>query len=101
LADDAMGLLDAPSIERTHFVGISMGGTTGALLAGQHPVRIQTLTMCDCQPRSTHASQILWQDRFVLAQLKGLERLIEPTMTPGSAPTSSVSHRLPQLSCGR
>src|SRR5690349_8690555 len=39
LADDAVGLLNALSIERTHFVGISMGGTTGALIAGKHPDR--------------------------------------------------------------
>ena len=81
LTDDAVALLDALSIEQTHFVGISMGGTTGALVAARHPDRIQTLTMCDCQPRSTPASQVLWQDRYELAQLKGLEPLIEPTLT--------------------
>jgi 3-oxoadipate enol-lactonase len=37
--------------------------------------------MCDCQPRSTPASQALWQDRYEFAQLKGLEPLIEPTLT--------------------
>lgn len=81
LAADAVGLLDALSIERTHFVGISMGGTTGALLASRHPGRIRTLTMCDCRPRSTPASQALWQDRYEFARLKGVEPVVEPTLT--------------------
>jgi 3-oxoadipate enol-lactonase / 4-carboxymuconolactone decarboxylase len=45
LADDAVGLLDALKIDTAHFVGLSMGGMTGQVLAAKHPKRVRTLTL--------------------------------------------------------
>src|SRR5258708_31928927 len=39
LAADAVALLDAFEIKRTHFVGLSMGGMAAGALAQKHPPR--------------------------------------------------------------
>lgn len=44
LMSDTMGLLDALGIEKTHVVGLSMGGMIAQLLAAHHPNRVLTLT---------------------------------------------------------
>jgi pimeloyl-ACP methyl ester carboxylesterase len=45
LADDAVGVLDALGISRTHLVGISMGGALAQLIALDHPARVTSLTL--------------------------------------------------------
>ncbi len=44
LVADAVALLDALSIERAHFAGLSMGGATALGLAEQHPDRVDRVT---------------------------------------------------------
>jgi pimeloyl-ACP methyl ester carboxylesterase len=44
LVADAVGLLDALGIAKTHVVGLSMGGMIAQLLAAGHPERVLTLT---------------------------------------------------------
>lgn len=44
MADDAVGLLDALSIQKAHIVGVSMGGAIGQLVAINHPKRTLSLT---------------------------------------------------------
>ncbi len=44
LVADTVELLDALGIEKTHVVGLSMGGMIAQLLAASHPYRVLTLT---------------------------------------------------------
>ena len=44
LVADTVGLLDALGVEKTHVVGLSMGGAIAQLLAARHPERVLTLT---------------------------------------------------------
>lgn len=44
MAGDAIGVLDALSIEKAHFVGRSMGGMIAQLAASEYPKRVSSLT---------------------------------------------------------
>ena len=44
MADDAIGVLDALSIDKAHVCGASMGGMIAQIIAYRHPTRIHSLT---------------------------------------------------------
>jgi 3-oxoadipate enol-lactonase len=80
LLADALGLLDALSIKKTHFVGLSMGGATALGLAERHPDRFDRVIVCDSPCQSTPQSSKQWEDRIAVAQKYGIEALVEPTI---------------------
>jgi 3-oxoadipate enol-lactonase len=81
LVADVVALLDALSIKRAHFVGLSMGGVTALFLAQRHPERFDRIIACDCAPASTPASAQQWQERIAIAAKDGMAALAEPTVT--------------------
>jgi len=81
LVADVIALIEALAIKRAHFVGISMGGMTALFLAQRHPDRFDRIIACDCGPTSTPASAQQWTERVELAADKGMEALVEPTVT--------------------
>ncbi len=80
LADDALGLLKALGIERTHWVGLSMGGMIGQTLALKAPHVFASLSLCDTSSRVPAEAKPLWQDRIRTAEKAGMEPLVEPTL---------------------
>ena len=80
LVDDVVALLDALSIERAHFVGISMGGVTGVGLVQRYRDRVARLVACDCPAAATPASAQQWAERIGLAKEKGMEALVDVTV---------------------
>jgi 3-oxoadipate enol-lactonase len=50
LGTDVLGLLDVLGIERAHYCGLSMGGSTGMWLAVNAPERIERLVLCSTTP---------------------------------------------------
>jgi 3-oxoadipate enol-lactonase len=80
LVADVMGLLDALSIPRAHFCGLSMGGMTALFLAERHRERFDRIIACDCGPASTPASAQQWKERIEIAAKGGMEALVEPTV---------------------
>ena len=81
LADDARGLLKALGIARTHWVGISMGGMIGQTLAVSTPELLQTLSLCDTSSRIPAEAKPLWDERIAVAETKGMEPHVEPTVS--------------------
>jgi 3-oxoadipate enol-lactonase len=81
LADDALGLLKALGIERTHWVGLSMGGMIGQTLALKAPHVFASLSLCDTSSRIPAEAKATWQDRIRTAESQGMEPLVEPTLS--------------------
>lgn len=55
-ADDLLPIVDGLGIERTHIVGMSLGGIVGCEFALRHPDRTETLTMVDVTSRPVFAA---------------------------------------------
>ncbi len=87
LADDVRALLEALAIERTHFVGISMGGMIGQTLALAHPRLLAGLVLCDTSASLPPEAGRIWHERIEVALTGGMEAHVEPTIsrwfTPG------------------
>src|SRR5262249_49127605 len=96
LTADVIGLMDALSIPRAHFAGISMGGMTALFLAQRHADRFDRIIACDCGPGSTPASAQQWQERIDLAAGKGMEALADVTI-PRWFPAEFVATKSPVL----
>jgi 3-oxoadipate enol-lactonase len=78
LADDAAGLLDALSIDKAHFMGLSIGGMIGQQLGARYPEKIYSLSLCNTASEMPPRS--LWEDRFQTARTKGLAGLVDGTI---------------------
>ena len=76
LLDDAVALLDALSIEKAHFAGLSMGGATALGLAERHPDRFERIIVCDSPCRSTPQSSQQWQERIAVEVASELDNTI-------------------------
>ena len=96
LMADVMSLLDALSIPRAHFAGLSMGGATALGLALHHPDRFDRIIICDSPCASTPATTQQWEERIAVAQQQGMEALVEPTITRWFPP-DTVAANLPHL----
>lgn len=77
---DVIGLLDSLKIERTHFVGLSMGGMVGMGLALDRPERLSSLVVCDARGDAPQAYKDSWNDRIALVRANGIEAIVEPTL---------------------
>ena len=86
LTADVIALMDALSIPRAHFAGISMGGMTALFLAQRHAERFDRIIAWDCGPASTPASAQQWKERIDLAAENGMEGLVEPTINRWFSP---------------
>ncbi len=80
LAEDVMGLLDALSIEKVNWVGLSMGGMIGQSIALNHPSRLQSLVLCDTMAIFPEESLPLWQERMESVKAKGMQAQLEATL---------------------
>jgi 3-oxoadipate enol-lactonase len=78
LTEDAFALTEALGIERVHFVGLSMGGFSGQMMATRHPGKLRSLvlsdTACVMPPES------LWNERIQIAETQGIAALAQGTL---------------------
>ena len=80
LADDLKGLLDGLGVAATHFVGLSMGGMIGQVLALKHPAMVQSLTLCDTTSRYPPGAAAVWEERIKTVGAQGMEPMVAPTL---------------------
>ena len=72
---DTRCLLDALGIEQVHFVGASLGGMIGQLIAVQSPERLKSLTLV--ATLSHMPPPEMWDERTRVAREEGLEALVD------------------------
>jgi 3-oxoadipate enol-lactonase len=96
LLADTVGLLDALGIAKAHFAGLSMGGATALGLAERHADRIDRVIVCDSPCQSTPQSAQQWEERIAIAKDKGIEALVEPTVSRWFPP-ETVAKNPPHL----
>jgi 3-oxoadipate enol-lactonase len=92
LAEDVRALLEALGIARTHFVGLSMGGMIGQILALKYPQLLHGLVLCDTSSRVPPEARATWDDRIRTAETQGMEPLVEPTIGRWFTPAFRERH---------
>jgi 3-oxoadipate enol-lactonase len=80
LADDAKALFDALGIQRTHWIGLSMGGMIGETFALKYPGVFQSMVLADTSSRRAPNAEQMWGERVKIAQEQGMEGVREGTL---------------------
>jgi pimeloyl-ACP methyl ester carboxylesterase len=71
-ADDAVGLLDALGIERTHVHGTSMGGMVAQVVAGKYPERVHSVVINCAAAKLGFSGQLVFRNWIDLVRLEGV-----------------------------
>lgn len=71
LAGDVIAVLDALGVEKMHFVGLSIGGMIGQVLALDHPGRLHSLMLTGTSPKAVPGPPDMWPTRFAAIRTAG------------------------------
>jgi pimeloyl-ACP methyl ester carboxylesterase len=77
--DDAVGLMDALSLEHVNWVGISTGGMIGQGIAIHHGHRLQSLTLCNTTSASNTWYREWVKERQAVVRDQGMEPVWDMT----------------------
>src|SRR4029077_3093786 len=80
LLKDLIGLLDAAGVEKTHLVGLGLGGAIAQAAAIEHGQRLHSLIACCCRAQMVPDFAVLWHGLTQTVQANGLESIVEPTV---------------------
>lgn len=80
LTADLRGLLDALGIERSDFLGLSMGGMIGQHLALLAPARLGKLVVTCSSSRIPAEAGPLWDERIRTVRAEGTAAVVEATL---------------------
>lgn len=92
LTSDVLGLLDALHIQRTHFVGLSMGGMIAQHLALAAPQRIDKLVIASSTSRIPPEAGVLWDERVAVVRQQGCAGVAEATLGRWFTPEFRRAH---------
>lgn len=80
LAGDILALWDALSIERSHVVGLSLGGMIAVGVALAAPGRLGRVVIANSMMEKSDAFVQSWDERIRLARTEGIEAVVAPTL---------------------
>ncbi len=92
LERDVIQLLDHLGIERTHWVGLSIGGMLGYGLAQHNGERLLSLVACDSRPDAPPDYAAYFQYRIDTVRAGGMEAVVEPTIERWFTPKTRQSN---------
>ena len=79
LVRDLAGLLTELNIEKTHLVGLGLGGAIVQAFAIDHPQRVNTLMPCCCRAKMVPEFAEMWHKLREAVANEGVEVIVEPT----------------------
>ena len=80
LAEDLKQLLEHLDIEKTHYVGLSMGGMIGQTLVLEEPDLFDRVVLADTGHAQTPETRKQWEERIKTAEAKGMQPLVQGTL---------------------
>jgi 3-oxoadipate enol-lactonase len=80
LVSDLKALLDSVAVEKTHLVGLGLGGAIAQAFAIEHPDRLRGLMPCCCRARMVPDFAAMWHKLRETVRRDGLEAIVEPTV---------------------
>ena len=80
LIGDVVGLWDCLGIERSFFVGLSIGGMTAQGLLLKHADRVIATVMANTMALCRKEFAAAWDDRIAAVSAKGMDAVLQPTM---------------------
>ena len=96
LIENAIGLWDELNIQKSHWVGLSIGGMMGYGLAARYPNRLNSLIACDSRPDAPPEYAEYFQYRIDTARKNGMEGLVKSSIERWFTP-ESVANNIPCL----
>ncbi len=80
LVGDVIGLWDALGIERSHFVGLSIGGMTAMGLGLHHADRLSSIVISNAIAEAPAPFVAAWDERIAIVEENGMQALAAPTV---------------------
>ena len=80
MADDVHGLFTHLGIDRTHWVGLSMGGMIGQTYALKYPGRFASMVLADTTARRPPGADAMWGERIRNAEAGGMASQVQTTL---------------------
>src|SRR5438105_8064500 len=80
LAADLLALWDAAGVEKTHLVGLGLGGALSQAMAIDHDERLLSVMPCCCRAQMVPDFAVLWRGLIENVKKNGLEAIVEPTV---------------------
>lgn len=80
LAEDLRQLFDHLSIKKTSYVGLSMGGMIGQVVALTDPGVFDRVVLADTGHTQTPETRKQWEERIRTAETKGMQPLVQGTL---------------------
>ena len=81
LAGDVAAALEALSLPRVHYIGLSIGGMIGQAFAIEHSSKLISAMWCDTLPASPAGAAALWTERMdTVRRANSLEPLADATV---------------------
>jgi 3-oxoadipate enol-lactonase len=79
LVRDLGGLLNELSIQKTHLVGLGLGGAIVQAFAIEHSQRVSALVPCCCRAKMVPEFAAMWHKLREVVAKDGVEAIVEPT----------------------
>jgi len=79
LVRDLMSLLTELNIQKTHLVGLGLGGCIAQAAAIEHPLQFHSLAACCCRAQMVPDFAALWHKLREAVEKNGIEVIVEPT----------------------